>query len=80
MNTTQKQTLVEERGFRYEVATEEFADAIVAVLSESFCREPMSAALGLSARGLERVVLAAGYCAATKCNAWSVSCEDTYTQ
>lgn len=41
--------LHEENGFRYTIATEKFSDAIVAVLSESFSREPMSAALGLSA-------------------------------
>ena len=56
VDTTQMQTLAEVDGFRYEVATEDFADAIVTVLSESFCREPMSAALGLSARDLERLV------------------------
>jgi GNAT superfamily N-acetyltransferase len=56
VDTTQKQKLAEEGGFRYEVATEEFADAIVAVLSESFSREPMSAALGLDARDLEPMV------------------------
>ena len=55
MDTTQKQKIAEEE-FRYEVATEEFADAIVTVLSESFSREPMSAALGLSARDLEPIV------------------------
>ena len=48
--------LAEEGGFRYEVATEAFADAIVTVLSESFSREPMSAALGFSARDLEPIV------------------------
>ena len=42
--------LHEEGGFRYAVATEEFSEAIVRVLSESFSREPMSAALGVSAR------------------------------
>ena len=44
--------LHEEGGFRYVVVTEKFGDAIVRVLSESFSREPMSAALGLSARDL----------------------------
>jgi hypothetical protein len=44
--------LHEEGGFRYVVATEEFGDGIVRVLSESFSREPMCAALGLSARDL----------------------------
>lgn len=56
MDATYKQTLAEEGGFRYEVATEDFANAIVAVLSESFSREPMSAALGLSARDLKPLV------------------------
>ncbi len=48
--------LHEDGGFRYAVATEEFGDAIVTVLSESFSREPMAAALGLSARDLEPLV------------------------
>lgn len=56
MDTTRRQMLAEEGGFRYEVATEAFADAIVTVLSESFSREPMSAALGFSARDLEPIV------------------------
>ena len=56
MDSTRRQMLAEEDGFRYEVATEEFADAIVTVLSESFSREPMSAALGFSARDLEPIV------------------------
>ena len=56
MDATHKQTVAEEGGFRYEVATEYFANAIVTVLSESFSREPMSAALGLSPRDLEPLV------------------------
>ena len=56
MEATHKQTLAEEGGFRYEVANEDFANAIVTVLSESFSREPMSAALGLSARDLKPLV------------------------
>jgi hypothetical protein len=48
--------LHEEGGFRYIVATEEFGDAIVHVLSESFAREPMGAALGISARDLAPLV------------------------
>jgi hypothetical protein len=48
--------LHEEGGFRYSVATEEFGDRIVRVLSESFSREPMSAALGISARDMEPLV------------------------
>ena len=42
--------------FRYEIADEEFGDAIVDVLSESFSLEPMSAALELSARDLKPLV------------------------
>jgi hypothetical protein len=37
-----------ERGIRYAIANETFGDAIFDVLSESFSREPMSAALRLS--------------------------------
>jgi hypothetical protein len=48
----QSHVLREEGGFRYAIANEEFGDAIVRVLSESFSREPMSAALGISARDL----------------------------
>ena len=48
--------LLEEGGFRYAIATDKFADAIVRVLSESFSREPMTAALGLSARDLEPLI------------------------
>ena len=48
--------LHEEGGFRYSVANEKFCEAIVRVLSESFCHEPMSAALGLSAADLEPFV------------------------
>lgn len=48
--------LHEEGGFRYLVATEEFGDAIVRVLSESFAREPMAAALGVSAQQLAPLV------------------------
>jgi len=47
---SESRVLHEDGGFRYEVATEQFSDAIVRVLSESFSREPMSAALGISAR------------------------------
>jgi len=56
VDATHKRKLAEEGGFRYEVATEERGDAIVTVLSESFSREPMSAALGLSPRDLVPVV------------------------
>ena len=40
------------QGFRYLVATDARHDAIVRVLSESFCREPMAEALGMSASTL----------------------------
>jgi len=53
---SESRVLREDGGFRYEVATEEFGDAIVRVLSESFSREPMSAALGLSARELAPLI------------------------
>src|SRR5258708_26944674 len=53
---SESRLLHEEGGFRYAVATDEFADAIVRVLSESFSREPMSAALGVSARDLAPLV------------------------
>jgi hypothetical protein len=55
-HATHKQTLAEEGGFRYEAATKDFANAIVTILSESFSREPMCAAVGLSARDLMPVV------------------------
>jgi len=42
--------LFEEQGIRYEIANEKFGKGIIDLLSECFCREPMSAALGLSAR------------------------------
>jgi len=44
--------LHEERGFRYVVATEQLGEPIVRILSDSFAREPMSAALGISAGDL----------------------------
>lgn len=50
--------LAEERGFRYAIANETFEDAIIDVLSESFPREPVSAALGLSAGDLAPLVVA----------------------
>jgi hypothetical protein len=52
-SASESNVLLEERGFRYSIATEKFADAIVRLLSESFSREPMTAALGISARELE---------------------------
>ena len=48
--------LHEEHGFRYAIADEKFREAIVDVLSESFSREPMAAALGLSARKLADLI------------------------
>jgi hypothetical protein len=56
VDSIQTQKLAEHGGFRYEVATEERSDAIVSLLSESFSREPMSAALGLSASDLKPLV------------------------
>ena len=47
---------LEERGFRYAIANEKFGVAIVDLLSECFSREPMSAALGLSARDLAPLI------------------------
>jgi hypothetical protein len=46
----------DEGGFRYAVANEKFGDTIVDVLSESFSREPMSAALGISAHDYRPLV------------------------
>jgi hypothetical protein len=48
--------LLEGSGFRFAIADERFSDAIVGVLSESFSREPMAAALGLSAGKLAPLV------------------------
>jgi hypothetical protein len=48
--------LHEEAGFRYSIAHQDFSDAIVDVLSLAFAREPMSAALGLSATQLRPLV------------------------
>jgi len=47
--------LLEAQGIRYAIASEKSA-AIVDLLSECFFREPMSAALGLSARDLAPLV------------------------
>ena len=41
--------LHEEAGFRYSIAHQDFSDAIVDALSLAFAREPMCAAVGLSA-------------------------------
>lgn len=48
--------LDEQDGMRYVVATGDHGDAIVRVLSESFAREPMAAALGVSARDLAGLI------------------------
>jgi hypothetical protein len=53
---SESRVLHREGGFRYVVATERSGEAIVRVLSESFAREPMSAALGNSARDLAPLV------------------------
>jgi hypothetical protein len=55
-SASESRVLHEEGGFRYTLATEEFGEAIVRVLSESFAREPMGAAPGLSARDLGPLV------------------------
>ena len=47
--------LLEAQGIRYAIANETFGGAIIELLSECFSREPMSAALGLSARELASV-------------------------
>jgi hypothetical protein len=49
--------LHEEGGVRYAIANERFGNAIVDVLSESFSREPMSAAVGLLACDLRPLVV-----------------------
>jgi hypothetical protein len=48
--------LHEERGFRYAIANETFGDAIIDLLSDCFSREPMGAALGLSAHALAPLI------------------------
>ena len=48
--------LLEAQGIRYAIANETFGGAIIELLSECFSREPMSAALGLSARDLAPLV------------------------
>src|ERR1700722_11079043 len=53
---SESRLLYEEAGLMYAVATEEFGDAIVTVLSESFSREPMMAALGYSPRDLDPLI------------------------
>jgi hypothetical protein len=49
--------LYEEAGFRYSIAHQDFSDAIVEVLSLAFAREPVCAALGLSAAQLRPLVV-----------------------
>ena len=53
---SEQRILHEENGFRYIVATEKYATAVVHVLSESFVREPMSAALGISAHRMAPLI------------------------
>lgn len=48
--------LFEEQGIRYAIANEKFGAAIIDLLSECFSREPISSALGLSARDLAPLV------------------------
>ena len=48
--------LDEQDGIRYAIATGDQRDGIVRVLSESFAREPMAAALGISARDLAGLI------------------------
>ena len=48
--------LLEAQGIRYAIANETFGGVIIDLLSECFSREPMSAALGLSARDLAPLV------------------------
>ena len=48
--------LHEERVFRYAIAIEKFGEATIDLLSESFAREPMCAALGLSPGDLAPLV------------------------
>ena len=47
---------LQEQGIRYAIANEKFGAAIIDLLSECFSREPMSAALGLSARDLASLI------------------------
>jgi hypothetical protein len=46
----------EQHGITYAIANEKFGHAIIEILSESFAREPMCAALGLSAGDLAPLV------------------------
>jgi hypothetical protein len=48
--------LHEEDGFLYSIATGERREQIVGILSESFCREPMGLALGVSAADLAPLI------------------------
>ena len=58
MDTTQMQTLAEHGGFRYEVATEERREAIVALLCESFSREPWRfEVLDLDGRRIDKILV-----------------------
>ena len=48
--------LLEENGLLYSIANKDRRAQMVAVLSESFCREPMGLALGVSARDLAPLI------------------------
>jgi hypothetical protein len=48
--------LLEDHGIRYSIASEEFGKPIIEILSESFAREPMCAALGILARDLAPLI------------------------
>jgi hypothetical protein len=54
--TVDSRVLHEEDGLRYSIATGARREQIVGVLSESFCREPMGLALGVSASDLAPLI------------------------
>lgn len=54
--TFDSRVLQEEDGVRYSIATPAWQEQIVTVLSESFCREPMGLALGVSASDLAPLI------------------------
>src|SRR5262245_8656611 len=56
MSRPRSPVLHEDRTFRYVVATEQLAEPVTRVLSDSFAREPMGMALGISARDLRPLV------------------------
>ena len=75
MHETQGQILAEENGFRYAIAPKKFAGQMVRLLSDSFSREPMSTALGVSARDLEPFI--AGFMTECTTND-SIRCRGTH--